>query len=140
MDEDIDSYVRSIKTTSDSIDKLTDEIRTLSEQAQEIIESSTCYDEYLEAKSKFEQAKQKLSAELMGRTAYNDILEKIGTKKEDLKDDKDILSQHLVSYFGRTKEHQIDLGAGKGREVVLKGKLGKEKPYQTSLLGGTNEQ
>lgn len=72
-----------------------------------------------------------------------EIIEGLAEERLALKDAEGNLSEFLLGYFHETGEKQIDLGPGQGREVILKGKLGKQKAIQTNIFShpviNTNE-
>ena len=65
----------------------------------------------------------------------NDLLEQLADEKEALKTARQNLSGFLLGYFHETGERQIELAEKDAREVILKGKLGKPKDFQTSIFG-----
>ena len=131
----VDETIRNVRNHELSIERVKNQIATVNEQIKEELESMDEYDDVLNLEGQLAVAKEKLRTALQSKSGYIDLLEKKGELQETLKGHKHILSEELVTYYGQTKERQIEIGAnGDARAVVLTGKLGKEQKYQTSLL------
>jgi uncharacterized protein (DUF3084 family) len=117
-------------------------VKTQKEAVDDIISGHTAYNEATKAKQEYEYAKKKLELALQSDQEYNDAMEALAEEKQQLKDDRDILSLHLVEYYTTTHERQIEIGESNGdaREVIVTGKLGAKSKYQTQLFSKKGEQ
>lgn len=130
------STLQTIREYAADVEKTKQNIATLKEQITEIKESMTEYSHFEEAKEVYDLAKRDLELALQGRGNYNDLMEKVAELDHKLKDQKDILSLHIVEYHADTRAQQIEMDdlTGDAREVVVTGKLGKKGKFQTSLF------
>lgn len=117
-----------------------DKLKNLKEQAEDIVAEMPEYQEAQKTKLAFDAAKEKLRLALLNEPHHNDLLEEIAQEKQDLDDDKDVLSLHLVEYYTATHERQVELNenTGDAREVIVTGKLGKKQKFQTNIFGGNH--
>lgn len=139
--DDDDSTLQTIITYVDDIETAENKIKVLKEQLAEIIEKDAKFDEVDTLSISLAKAKEDLKLSLMSKREYNDLCEKIAQLKEDLKENKDILSDYLVEFYATKHERQlqVDPSNGNARDIILKGKLGKEqKKYQTNLFNGND--
>lgn len=129
--------IETIREYSSDIDRSKKKIKTLGEQAQEVLDGLVAYDEVLKAERALAQAKEGLKNALMNEGQYNNILEEIAQEKEKLRDMKDIMSQHIVFYFKETGDRQIEIDHANGdaREIIVNGRLGAKSKLQTNLFG-----
>lgn len=115
-------------------------IKALNERALEIIEGHNAYNEMVDAERVYKTAKEKLRIALLSDGDYNDVMENIADEKLTLKDQKDMLSLHVVEYYTTTHERQVEIDdSGDARELVVTGKLGARGKYQTNLFGKSEE-
>lgn len=135
--KDIDQTVESIRVIARDIDAKESGLKVKKDQLKEIVESMPEWNEVYELSEELKAAKEKLRIALMRNSRYNDLAEKIANEAEDLRDDKDILSAHVVEYYASTHQHQIEIDESNGdaRQVIVNGKLGKGAKYQPSLFG-----
>lgn len=135
INSEVTDIIRNVRITEQSIESGKDKKRVLKEQLDELLQGVSEYEEVTESVAQLKVARQDLKLRLMSNANYNDLMEKLGSTKEELKDDEDILSSHLLAFFALTQDRQIELGeGGDAREVILKGKLGKDQKYQTNIF------
>lgn len=128
----------SIRTIAKAVDSTESKIKTLREQAKEIVEAMPQYAAVEESTIALKAAREKLKLALMNNSSYNNLLEKIAQEAETLDDDKDVLSDYLIEYYAETHEKQVEINTinGDARPIDIKAKLGKEKQkYQTHMFG-----
>lgn len=133
--------IENIRLTARDIEATKRKLKVVNEQIEAILEDMDEAEEVVKAQEALADAKQKLASALMGRGNYNDLMENAGEIKQTLKDQKEILSLHLVAYYQLSNgERQVEIDDyGNAREVILKGTLGAEGKYQTSLLTGGSD-
>jgi len=139
VDDDRQSTVESIRRLVWDVDAKESGIRVMSEQLKEIVESTPEWNDVADCMAELSIAKEKLRLVLMNRSDYNNLLEKIGSDRADLKDDREVLSAHVVEYYATTHERQIEMNDtnGDARPVIVSGKVGKGKTkFQTNLFSG----
>ena len=131
--------IDTIRACAREIEATEQSAKTTREMIKEIVEGLAENDELEELKIEVVNAQAKLKEVLMRNKYYNDLTEKLGQLNEQLKDDKDVLSNALLLHFKQTGERQVEVSEHMAREVLLTGKLGKEQKYQTALFKGDNE-
>lgn len=134
--EEIQQTVESIRVITKDIDAKETGLKFKKDQLKEIIESMPEWLDVEESALEHSAAKEKLRIALMSNARYNDLAESIANESADLRDDKDILSKHVVEYYASTHEHQIEIDESNGdaRQIIVNGKLGKGGKYQPSLF------
>lgn len=117
-------------------------IKTQQEVVDDIKAGHTAYSEMIKAKQLYETAREKLRVALLSDRDYNDAMENLAEEKVQLNEDKEVLSLHIVEYYTRTHERQVEIGdkPGDARELVVTGKLGARGKYQTNLFGGQKDE
>lgn len=135
--EEIEQTIDSIRIIARDIDAKESGLKVKKDQLKEIVESMPEWNEVYELSEELKSAKEKLRIALLANSRYNDLAEKIANEAEDLRDDRDVLSKHVVEYYASTHEHQIEIDESNGdaRQVIVNGKLGKGAKYQPSLFG-----
>lgn len=128
--------IDTIRACAREIEATEQNVKTTREMIKEIVEGLVENDELEELKLEVVNAQAKLKEVLMRNKRYNDLTEKLGQLNEQLKDDKDVLSNALLLHYKQTGERQIEVTNETAREVILTGKLGKEQKFQTSLFRG----
>lgn len=128
-----------VRTFDNDIKSFQSRIKTLKEQITEQIENTEEYTAVLEATAKLNIAKQNLKRRLEANQDYMNLMSELADEKLTLKDAQDNMSDFLLGYFVETHERQIELGPANAREVILKGKLGKKKDFQTNLFSPVTE-
>jgi hypothetical protein len=140
MTPELTATISTIKTYELDIEQTKEQVKTITEQIKDELESMPSYHAVQEAEAALADAKTRLKQELLGNADYNDMLETKGQLGDQLRDQKDILSEHIIAYYGLTQERQLQIeDDGDARELILKGSLGKKQKYQTSLFGGRDE-
>lgn len=136
MNNDDNSTIETIRTYAQDIDAGKSNIKTLREQIKERIEQNHNYAEVERLTAELKKAKDDLKYSLMQDSTYNDLMETLGSQKEELKENEEVLSDYLVEHYVKTHEKQVEMNPANGdaREVLLKGKLGQEQKYQTNLF------
>jgi hypothetical protein len=140
INDDVSSAIETVKLYMADIAESDRKLAVLKEQLQEEIETTNEFETVQELDEKFKYAKQQLKSALMSNSTYNNLAEEKAQLQEKKKDQKQILSDHLVAYFQLSGgERQIEVSAdGDAREVIVSGKLGKEQKFQTNLFQGEN--
>lgn len=111
------------------------QLKALEEIVDDLRKGHTAYNEMLKAKQAFETAKEKLRVALLSDGDYNDAMENLASKKQEIADDKDTLSTYIVEYYAATHEKQVEIGEdGNARDIVVTGRLGASGKYQTNLF------
>lgn len=93
-----------------------------------------------ELKEEIEKQKVNLNAKL---SQDPDFIAYQGQKESlnlEIKDTKEILSSHVVAWKMNTHEDQVEMGGNLGKEVVITGKLGKVKQYQTNMFSSDSNK
>jgi hypothetical protein len=135
MTEDIQSALDTIRTYQQDINASQESLRNLKEQIDEEIETTAGYDEVQAAKQALDAAKTHFKQNLLSNATYNNLLEEKAQISQKMKDQKEILSDHIVYLFKTTDERQVEVGGdGDARDIVVKGKLGRKGKYQQALL------
>jgi len=134
-DHKVLGWISKIKTFEGDIKQFKDRVKTIEEQLQEKVENTDEYTEVLDLQAKLSAAQERLKLKLSNDGDYNNLLEERAAEKDSLKSATQNLSDFILGYFHETGERQIETGPHNGRELVLSGKLGKEKKFQTSLFG-----
>lgn len=139
--DDVDVTIQNILEYSRDIEATKRRIETLNESVREEIEECPEFTEVQESAEKLKAAKERLRLALQSNARYNNMLEKLGELKDTKKDQEEILSDHIVAYYAMTRERQIQVADdGDAQDLVLKGRLGAHRKYQTNLFaGGSNE-
>lgn len=128
--------IDTIRACAREIDATEQSIKTAREMAKEIVEGLLENEDVIEAKGVLEMKQEVLKAALLRNAKYNDLMERLAGLNEQLKDDKEVLSNALLLHYKQTGERQVEVNDHMAREVLLTGKLGKEQKYQTSLFKG----
>lgn len=140
-DSEVTKTVNSIREVQRDIETSKGRIKTANEL---ITDKKQEMDEWLEVESLKEQlgeAKKKLALALSNDPDHNNRLESLGQEKDKLTSLKNILSDHIVVYYGMTQERQVEMTEmGDARTLILSGRLGKEEKFQTSLFGQVNKK
>lgn len=142
INDEVSSAIETVREYEGDIVRTKQKIKVLDEQVLESKEGTPEFARVLELEEQLKEARAQLKSRLLGDGHHNDLLEEKADLQEQLKDQRHILSEHLVAYFHLSGgERQIELGTnGDAREVILTGKLGKEQKYQTSLLAGAGDR
>lgn len=138
VDSETLEMIARVRTFEADIKSFASRLKTLLEQKQEIVENTNEYDAVLKVQEALAEANDKLRTALSSKDGYNDLLESIGEEREALSSARRNLSDFLLGYFHKTGERQIEIANHKAREVILSGRLGKEKDYQTSIFAPIN--
>lgn len=101
--------MKSTKEDLKDIAEQNDEYRALQEELKEVSEKRATAKKLLEADRDYQ--------------AVNSELEELKYKYKDL---QEIMSHHLVTYFGETDETQLTLPNGETVQILINAKLGKE--------------
>lgn len=133
---EITSTVETIKLYERDIESTKQQLKVVNERLQEELEDMPQYSAVKEAETALALAKEHLKNALLSNADYNNLLEEKAGLSEKMRDQKDILSNHLVFYFAETRENQIEMGekVGDARQVIVTGKLGKRQKYQLNLF------
>src|SRR5450755_470507 len=126
--------VENVRTFDQDIRKFETNLKRLKEMATEAVEKLPEHDEVERLKEELKTAREALKQATMRLPGYNDLVQQIADEKDSLKDAKLNLSDFLLGYFHETGERQIELEPKDAREVILKGRLGKAKDFQTNLF------
>ncbi len=138
--QDVSDKIESIRTVARDVDSREGRIKALRDQIKQIVESMPEWVAVDDLTQSLKEARENLRVALMNKANYNNLMEKLGNEKSDLKDDEEVLSACLVDYYAVTREHQIELNeSGDAREVIVRGKLGKDGKYQPSLFNASIE-
>jgi len=128
-------WISKVRTFEGDINSFQSRIKTIQEQLVEMAENTDEYTEVMRAQDALRLAQEKLKDRLSRVDGYNDLCEELADEKDALKTAKQNLSDFLLGYFHETGERQIETSPKNAREVILSGRLGKEKKFQTSLFG-----
>jgi DNA repair exonuclease SbcCD ATPase subunit len=132
---DVQQALETIRTYEEDIRATQRELKACKERLQEELDGYSEYTEVQRITEELAAAKEALRLKLAGDGDYNDLLETKADLLAKLRDQQDILSDHIVLYFTQTDERQAEIRPGVGRALIVTGKLGKkDEPYQTSLL------
>jgi hypothetical protein len=134
-DQDNTRLIDNVRTFDRDIQKFDHNVKTLKEQVGEFVENTDEHQLIIDLTEKLKLAKEQLRLALSSKSGYNDLLEKLADEKDALKSARQNMSDFLLGYFAETHERQIELGPKEAREVILKGRLGKPKDFQTNLFG-----
>ncbi len=107
-------------------------LKVLREQRQEHLEGVQEWNDLQESKTALKGQEDKLKIALSSDDDYNQLSENIQEWSHKLTDQEDILSQHLIVYRDEEDEDAVEFGDTE-RPIVLKARLGKERPIQTEL-------
>lgn len=140
-DSEVAKTVDSIREVQREIEISKGRIKTANEL---ITDKKQEMDEWLEVESLKEQlgeAKKKLGLALSNDPDHNNRLEASAQEKDKLAGLKNILSDHIIAYYGMTQERQVEMTeTGDARTLILSGRLGKEEKFQTSLFGRVSKK
>jgi predicted RNase H-like nuclease (RuvC/YqgF family) len=137
---DVQTALETIRQYEEDIRWTKSELKTCKERIKEELESTHEYSEVQRLSEELAQAKEKLRISLGINGGYNDLLETKADLSEELRDQQEILSDHIVYYFKATDEKQLEIRPGAGIDIIVTGKLGKkEEPFQTSLLASVSK-
>jgi vacuolar-type H+-ATPase subunit I/STV1 len=129
-----DNLIPKIRSFDGDVKSFQSRIKTLNEQVQEEIENTNEYTKVAELTTDLAVARAALKRRLESNSSYVDLMSDLADEKLSLKDAQENMSDFLLAYFKQSGERQIELGPQNAREVVLKGKLGKAKEFQTNLF------
>lgn len=132
--EDTQSAIDTIRTYQRDIIATQISIKNLNQQIEDEVSSTSGYDDVRDAKLKLAEAEGRFKRNLAANTDYNNLLEERGQLSQKLKDQKEILSDHIVFLYKTTDERQVEVSDdGDAREIIVTGKLGKRGKYQQAL-------
>ncbi len=134
--QDNTRLIDQVRTFDHGISKFETNLKRLKEMTTEAVEKLPEHDEVERLQEELKTAREALKQATLRLPGYNDLLQQIGDEKDALKEAKLNLSDFLLGYFHETGERQIELEPKDAREVILKGKLGKPRGYQTNLFSG----
>jgi regulator of replication initiation timing len=135
VDAKILAYIEKIRTFQGNIDSFVSRIKVIDEQLLEMAENTDEYTEVVRANDALKLAQENLKERLSRVDGYNNLMEERADEREALKTAKLNLSDFLLGYYHDTGERQIETSPKEAREVILTGRLGKERKFQTSLFG-----
>jgi len=128
-------WVEKVRTFMQDIESFKNRIATIKEQLVEMAENTNEFTEVQRCEEALAVARENLKRRLANMDGYNDLNEELADEKESLKTANQNLSDFLLGYFHETGERQIEISPKDAREVLLTGKLGKAKKFQTNLFG-----
>lgn len=125
-----------IRTAEGHIEVTKQRISDAKEMQNDYVENTSEWLEWREAQEAMQRAKAKLDARLANDGDYNNFAENLGQLRDQLKSEKQTLSDLVVGYAMETKRHQIEYeDSGKARDIIITGKLSsKVKRYQTNMF------
>lgn len=126
--------ISKVRTFDGDIRSFKSRIKTLNERITEIIENTDEHEVIVSLKDKLELARDNLKRRLSNSSEYVKLMEDLADEKLSLKDAQANMSDFLLGYFADTHERQIELGPKQAREVILNGRLGKPKDFQTNIF------
>src|SRR5947209_10589047 len=133
-EEDNTRLIDHVRTFDQDIRKFEINLKRLKEMATEAVEKLPEHDEVERLQEELKQAREALKQATLRLPGYNDLMQQIADEKDALKSAKLNLSDFLLGYFKETGERQIELEPKDAREIILKGRLGKAKEFQTNLF------
>jgi tRNA A37 methylthiotransferase MiaB len=139
IDPETLSWITKVKTYQSDVDDFKQRIKTANETLVEKIENTIEHEEVAKLEEQLRKARENLKYKLMNKSDYVELLGEKADLKDSLSAAKKNLSDTLLGYFHKTGEQQIEISAKEAREVILTGKLGKEKEFQTSLFSKAKE-
>lgn len=135
-----DSLIPKVRNFDNDIFSFESRIKVLKEQLQDELENTDEYTEVQRLSEALKVARENLKRRMQNNRIYMDLTEELGDEKLALKDAKANMSDFLLAYFVKTQEHQIELGPKQAREVIIKGRLGKPKDFQTNIFSNREEE
>lgn len=140
VDGDAVRRIGTIRQYKGDIDSFKSRIKAIDERIGEIIDGLDEGTAVEKLQEQLEAARADLKRRLEGNSEYVKLTEDIADERLSLRDAESIMSDYLLAYFVDTSERQIELGPGEANEVILKGKLGKAKDFQTNLFSKKPEE
>lgn len=131
-----DSMIENIRILGKDIDKKAKELKLINEQVTGIIVNAKEYKDVSELEDDLVEARKKLKIALESSPAYTNLMESAGKLREELKDDREVLSGHVVEYYAESREVQVEMDDtnGDAREIIVTGRLGKQGKLQTNIF------
>jgi len=128
------AWIGKVRTFDADVHSFQSRIKSIQESMQDVLDGTDEYSAVLRAQDELETARANLKRRLDGNSEWIALTEDLAQERLSLKDAQANLSEFLLGYFHDTGEKQIELGPGNGREVILKGRLGKAKDFQTNIF------
>lgn len=128
------NLITKVRTFDGDIKSFESRIKTIKERMQEVLDVMDEYEAMSDAEARLKLLKEDLKRRLDGNSEWIKLTEDLAEEALSLKDAKDNMSDFLLAYFAETHEKQIELGPKEAREVVLRGRLGKAKDFQTNIF------
>lgn len=132
--------VSDIRTYKKDVLSFKSRIKVIQADMAEIVDNTDEGTEVLKLEQQLETARANLRRRLEGNSEWAKLTEDLADERLSLRDAERILSDYLLAYFADTKEKQVELGPHEAHEVILNGKLGKEKDFQTNLFSASAQE
>lgn len=139
VNDDTSRALEAIRALRKDVDDFDAHIKTQADMVKEMIETAPESSDIEELEVQLKEKKAQLKSRMMANAAYNDTMSNLADDREARKSALQHLSDALVIWYTLTGNHQIEIDDDEAREVIVSAKLGKEQPYQTSLLEKRNE-
>lgn len=127
-----------IRTHNQDIKAFKSRLKGLVERAQKIIDGTAEGQEVDKLADQLNVARENLRRRLEGNSEYMKLTEEMADERLSIRDAERVLSDLLLANFADTRERQIELGPHEAYQVILRGRLGKPKDFQTSIFSGAD--
>lgn len=84
------------------IDDLSQELNSLKETFEGMLEDDPQYQDFQEEENKIKEERKEKKDKIMANSAYKDVNEQLKEKRQDIKENKEALAQELVEYYKET--------------------------------------
>lgn len=134
------NIISKVRNFDNDIKSFESRMKTLREQIQEEIENAPEWEKIEKFTEELGVLRAALLRRLKSNQTYVDLMSELNDESLSLKDAKANMSDFLLGYFAETHEKQIELGPSYAREVILKGRLGKTKDFQTNIFSAAAQK
>lgn len=121
--EDLLTVQNAVKTRMDQLDKLREEIKPHKEMLDSYLENDQTYQEKVAAAKKASQEKSAVKNKLLKQPQAAQLVDKIKTIKDQMKDIQEGLSYYLREYQRMTGANEVEGSDGELRQIVYVAKL-----------------
>lgn len=90
--------------------------------------------EIRELHEQIDELTKKLNAKLSQDADFITMSERKAAINLEIKDTKEVLSSHVVQWKMDTHEDAVEIGNNLGKQIIVKGTLGKPQAYQTNIF------
>ncbi len=105
------------------IEELLKELNILKETYQDALDNDADYQKVQEEEAKVKDEFRQKKVKITSKDTYQNILNSIKEKRQDVKENREALSQDLVDYYKESGEIQIEDHEGKTKRMIFSVKL-----------------